>query len=270
LIAYAWLVCNKNWRPNVNEIVHVTPDMAREIAALSTEELRAELAQGLRLTAQYLLRLALIVRTLEERGEDLSELRVGLIGYLRKIAYGQVLPEVVVRFAEYPLLIRRISALPLPEQQRLAEGEPIKVFLRRDDGEIDHRLADPLKLTSGQVIQVFAADHVRDQQEQLLLLEDRRNRPAKKQGRVSSRVRADRERGGILVGRAFVAAADALAALADLHPEIGPLDGEDGPTVPVRLSTEVHHRLKVLAAQQGRSMGELIRWAMRAVGLLGQ
>lgn len=250
--------------PSPAEISLVETDY-QTLESLTTEQLREELAQGLRVTAECLSRLAAVVRILEERGEDLSELRIGLIGYLRRIAHGQVLPEVVVRFADSPMLLRRIASLPLPDQKRLAEGEPVKLVVPQEGGPADHRMADPLRMTRDQITLVFAADHIRDTAEQLLVVQDRRSKPVAKRLRDQRRVRPDRDRGGIVIGRAFAAQAEAVAALADLA---SPEDESERDKALVVKLTKAEHAKLWQAAGPGKSMTELARQAMRAMGVI--
>lgn len=236
-----------------------------EINSLSTDELRRELATSLAGTATHLVRLAVIVRTLEERGEDLADLKIGLLSYLRRIAYGQILPEVVVRFAEYPSLVRRIAALPIPEQLRLAQGEPVPVAIRTEDGSIDHRLMDPLSLSGSQVAQVFSSDRIRTAAEQITAIETRRPRRRKKEGRV----RVDRERGGLVFGRSFFPHGEILAALAELRsPQDDAADSDQHKPLVIQVGEEEHRQLKIRAAQSGCTVADLARRALRAGGLL--
>lgn len=259
--------------PVPNPGVAVPEDLDR-LQALDTESLKQELAKSLQVTARELLRLAWIIRTLEDRGEDLSGLRIPLLQHLRRIAYGQCLPETVVRFAAFPMLLQRVASLPLPEQQRLAEGGAVTLVVRREDNTFDLRQADPLKLTRDQIVQVFGPDRVRDQAEQILILEDRAGRPVRRLPAQQGIVRPDPERRGILVNRTFVPHAEVLTALAGLAPEPEKTaeqdQGQESVHTPVYLSRAEHRALKILAAQQGTSMGELIRQAMRAHGLLAR
>lgn len=235
-----------------------------DLTAIDTETLKAELAASLRTTAQGLVRMAAIVAELQTRGEDLSDLRLGLVTWLRKIASGQVLPEIVVRYQGSPQLLRSISALPLNDQQRFADGEPVKLIV---DLSGDHRLVEPLKLTREQLHQVFAADHVRDDTEQIMVMETRRNRPAKPETK-SRRVRGDKDAGGIFVGRAFAEHGDVLAALADLASPERPDSGDRNQPVNAPLTEAEHRKLSVAAANAGISRSELMRRALRAMGLI--
>jgi hypothetical protein len=190
-----------------------TPDGNESLLAhfqsLSTEDLKRSLVLQLEMSANTLLHTAYLVRVLEERGEDLSGLKIGLIHHLRKIACGQLLPEVVVRFAGKPSLIALIGNLPLAEQRRLADGEHVRlVVYDQATGQRTHRMADPLALTPRQVAQVFARDHVRRDDEQALLLDERRERAAQPVPETVGKLKLDRERGVAILGNHVIPLAD--------------------------------------------------------------
>ena len=237
------------------------------IRELDNESLRKQLSEALKLTAQSLLRLAAIIRTLEERGEDLSGLRIGLLPYLRQIAYGQVLPETVIRYAESPMLVQAISRLPLPDQRRLATGEAVPFALRKGDGSVDHRLVDPLLLRREQVNLIFVRDHIRTVEEQIAVLEARPQADAATVPASRAKVQADRKRGGIQIGRVFAPANEVTTALAEL---VGPDSDETDrtATVNLKLTEEEHRRLKTRSAEIDVPMGTLVRRALRANGLI--
>lgn len=214
--------------------------------------------------------MAAIVRELEDRGEDLSQLRLGMTRYLRKIAYGQVSPEVVVRFGEYPLLVDRVAALPTPDQQKLCSGEPVRLMLLTERGT-DHRMVDPLALNRHQIAQIFDRDRIRTDAEQVAWIEGRaprlqqdRKRPKKQ------RVRADADRGGIIVGRAFATLDEVLHALAELKYADYETDREEEEqsATPVYLTAAEKQQLKIRAARSNASMADLIRRAMVTCGLI--
>lgn len=241
------------------------------IAAMSTEALREELGRALEVTAAHLARLAWIIRVLEERGEDLSDLKIDLLGHLRRIAYGQVLPEIVVRFIQSPLALAKIQALPLPDQRRIAQGESLPVAVQSPDGSFTHKLIDPVLMTPSQLKLAIGPRGLREIAEQVSLLEERprdRDRAAKR--RKIGKVTADPAKGGIKVGRVFVPHADVLQALAALRaPGLDePGDSLDA-AVPVKLSDAEHHRLKQLALNGNTSMNSLVRRALITAGLIG-
>lgn len=250
-----------------NELSPPIPmDEFSRLEALDNQSLKAELANALSMTAANLLRLATIVRILEDRGEDLTELRIGMLGYLRRIACGQILPEVVVRFGEFPSLVQRVGNLPLGEQKQLASGEPVKLIVYRDTG-VEHRLLDPLKLTGPQVVQVFARDHIRDESEQIAIIESRMANKPKKTIRAR-KVKADPKRGGLVIGRNFATVEEILEGLAELGGADFDEDIEGEASVLVPLSAAEHRQLKVKAAKSAVGMSGLARRALCAAGLI--
>lgn len=244
-----------------------------DLTSLDSEGLRRELSRSLGMTAEHLMRLAWIVRLLEERGEDLSDLRIGLLTYLRKIAHGQLVPEAIVRFGESPLVLQQVASLPLPDQLKLAAGDPVTLIVRGADGHWDHRLADPLRLTREQSSQVFGKGRIRDESEQILILESR-GKPKEPQERPKTgRVKVDAKRGGIRIGSQFAPVADVVAALAALSgfgsdEDDVDIDEEEVPCT-VKLTTKQHTSLKLAAARGRTDMSVLVRRALAAAGLFG-
>lgn len=252
--------------------LEVPPDLL----AMNVDGLRAELARQMAITASDMLRLAMIVRLLEERGEDLSDLRNGMLPHLRRIAYGQILPELVVRYSSTPMVLHRIYQLSPPEQQQLVRTGMVELVVRRatPEGQVsfDKRCADPSRMTRDQVFQVFGLGHVRNEAEQILYLEDRTTRVIPlppPQGRC----KPDRSRGGLVVGRTFLPHAEVLRGLADLRGEPSPLESgaeaeaEDVPLV-VKLTPDERRRLKIASARGDTTMQELAWQALRAAGLI--
>src|SRR5688572_22830452 len=96
------------------------PDADRDrIRSMSDAELDAAFAEALGLTAKNLLRLAALWVEKQDRGHDLSGLRVGIAAYLPAIAAGTVLAESVVKFAGHPGLLRKVASLTPAEQKRI-------------------------------------------------------------------------------------------------------------------------------------------------------
>lgn len=185
-----------------------------EFHAMTTEELKQNLAETLGLTARSLLRCACLIHVLErERSEDLSGLRIGILPHLRRIATGQLLPEVVVRFAGKPSLIAVVGNLPLDDQRRLAAGDSVALIVYADGGGRTVRMMDPLNMTPRQVSQAFARDHIRHETEQHAILDDRREKAARPIPESVGKLRIDKERGGVMVGRHFVPLADLVQAV---------------------------------------------------------
>jgi len=170
-------------------------DVAAEYADKTTDELVAALKDAMGVTVKSLCRVAVLVRLLKERGYDLSELRIGMVAWLEKIAYGQVLPEIVQRYHGSSLIMRKLAGLPLDEQRRVASDEPLQVLTFDESGRPTHRLVAPSKMTPAEAHQVFAADHIRDLGEQRSYLESRKPRTARRR----SGVFVDMKRRGLVV-----------------------------------------------------------------------
>lgn len=174
--------------------------------------LRKDLIRTLSVTVEQIVRLAAIVRRLEELGDDLSDVELSLLPQLRKVAYGQLLPDLVLELQGRPSLLRKVSALPLPDQRKIATGVPLKVM----QGDGDHRLVPPLKLTDSEVSQVLGDDHIRDEGEQASWLRDRESRTRTPEKHNRSEVYVDMKARGIRVLDVFIPASDLAHYLSQL------------------------------------------------------
>lgn len=235
------------------------------IRSLDTPTLRAELAASLGVTARHLVHLAAVWAELERRGEDLSDLRTGIGVYLPAIAAGTVAPEAVVAFAGQPTLLRAVTSLPPDEQKRLASGGTVPVVVRQGDA-YTHRMLPASALTAGLARQVFGERSVRSEAEQIAVLTTAAPRAKADRPPKRGKLRADRGKGVLLLGRRQLAVADAVAALADLRsPDTDdPLDE----TVVVKLSADEKKRLGHAAVEANATQQSLIRDALRMAGLI--
>lgn len=232
-----------------------------------TESLKERLSGLLARTASDLVEMASIVSELDRRGEDLSGLRIGLTGYLRRIAAGTLAPEAVVRFASAPRLLDAVSTLPLTEQQRLASGEPVELAVWHGD-TVDSRRFDPLSLTTLQQRQVFGDGRIRSVEDQIPLLTHTQTLTRSRQPKRLGKVRADKSRGVLLINRTEVSPGEILSALAELGDPTPPAsDGDELSTVAVKLTAEQHRRLKVYAAKYSASIGEIIIQSLAGTGV---
>lgn len=176
-------------------------DSEPDLKAMTAPELREALDRALGFTANGLLTSARILQELESRGEDVPKIHMAIRNKLRSIAAGQMLPEVLIRFAGKPALQNRVARLPVTEQQRIIDGEPVRLMEYALSGEPTWTMQDPTTLEPEQMQQVFAADHIRSDAEQRNWLAARRAKtvaprtPRVEDGDVSLNV--DRERGGV-------------------------------------------------------------------------
>ena len=138
-----------------------------QLKAMSETELRSYLAQRLRFTADNLMEMALVIRELDQRGIDMTDLRFSLLVYLRRIAYGQTLPEVVALLAGRRDLLQRVALLPLPEQHRCLDEKGLTVVTGEvANGQFDARRRQLLDLEPWEVRQVFGPNGLRNELQQ--------------------------------------------------------------------------------------------------------
>lgn len=159
-----------------------------DLAAVPTDDLKRELAEAVGVTARTLRRMAVIWRELERRGEDMSALRGGLMGYLPMIAEDRLEPELVVRGAGQATMLKAAMALPLHQQRQIIEkGVPV-ARLDPETGDIAVENVPIEKLSIYDVRQAFAPDGIRGQGEQVRLIARMRGdrKPATKRGIILS------------------------------------------------------------------------------------
>ncbi len=197
--------------------VMATESSGLDLKAMSTDDLKGALLECLRITARALRDAAFIVHELEERGEDLDALKMSWMKWLRLIAHGQVSADAVARFAGKVTLLDAVGGLPLPDQDRLAGGEPVRLLVYTTDGKPTHRMADPRDLTPDQIRQVFDKRCIRNEAAQALYLDDKRQKAARAVPSAVGELKIDRERSGVMHGRKFIPLADLVAAVKALQ-----------------------------------------------------
>jgi len=159
-----------------------------EAIAGDGDALLQEMGRLLGVMAEHWSRLAVVYRLAEAAGADLGRFRRAyptLVPTLRRVAGGQVLPELAEKFAlkGSDEIRSLVYSLPLDEQRRLASDEPLKVLQMSDDGQVTHRLIAPTALDVRQARQVFdRSGRIRDEAEQRSIVErrmeeSRRRRP---------------------------------------------------------------------------------------------
>lgn len=128
------------------------------LSRMTVEQLRAELARALKVTATHLAHLASVWRELERRGEDLSGLRGGLWSVMPKIASGDLIPELAVKYAGYLTLLGKLTRLSLEDQRRLLDDDRVTV-VDFNEGEFVERTVAIAELRTDEVKQVLR-DHI--------------------------------------------------------------------------------------------------------------
>lgn len=238
------------------ELINADP---RIIGAMTTDELREELARGLTLVAENLFRTGQIWIELERRGEDLSDLRKGLAVYLPMIGTGRVDARTVVKFAGAPTLLRAVSLLPIEEQIRLSQGGTVPLVLE----DCSLVPTEPLRLTAPQIAQVFNGGQIRSTAEQKEIIKRRQNKVIKKIA-----VKYDREKGRFLIGRQVVGLHQIIAAMTNAEPPAKGRAKEKLATVEVKLPESVMLALKLSATDTGKPFADALLSVMRLAGMI--
>lgn len=239
------------------------------LASRTVGQLRADLADGLKLTADSLARVAAVWAELEARGEDLSDLRHGLGRNVALIASGRLAPEAVVAFAGKPSVLRAIDGLPLGEQRRLAAGGKVELVTpddRRSSVEVPVASIPPRLLGV-----VFGEGEIRQPAEQRLRLRAKAAPPAKPERKY--RVKYDPEKGEVKVGGMSVPVAEVLRALGESFGPARPISEDllvptDYAAATAKLRPEEREALLAMCKRTGIEEPALIRLALRACGLL--
>ena len=162
---------------------------------MTIKDLKSELAKTLTVTAEYLMYIAAIWRELESRGEDLSELRHGMMTYIPLIATNQLDARLVVNYAGQKTLLSSMAKLPLKEQQKLAEKGTLDVVILGDDNQQLIKEVKISDLTASQVYQAIGEGKIKtpEQQYQILLVRNKvrsRSKP-KKTYRLTKNLKID-------------------------------------------------------------------------------
>jgi len=185
-------------------------DLVRISAEIDPQSLVAELAECMAITVNAIVKIGAIIRRLEILEFDIEALKLPNLNYFRRVAHGKMIPELFVSLVGAPGVLRNVSRLPIPDQQRIASGKPVKVILRGGD----HMLIRVEDMTNEQARQVFASDHIRsDSQQASWLVERSQNVTIAVSASV---VMIDRKRHGIVVGDTFISATDLAGYLGSL------------------------------------------------------
>lgn len=86
-------------------------------------QLKQQLIECLGFTVKNVQKMALLVSELEKRGEKLDDLKIGIVPYLRKIARGVLLPEIIVKFAGDNTALKEVANMPIESQRKIVDGK---------------------------------------------------------------------------------------------------------------------------------------------------
>lgn len=156
--------------------------------------------------------IAAAVRRLEECGMELCELEeeIPSLHVFRRIAHGQVAPELFVN-VKNETLREAASSLPLPDQIRIANNEPVKVM--EPGGSF--RNVPAHSLSQREIRQVFTRGKFREDAAQISWIKEHAQ-PKERVADDRPPLKLDRKRGGIILGGWFISAAELGHVMAEL------------------------------------------------------
>lgn len=173
----------------MREMIAVEKDWLK----VTPRERAAALSDALTLSVEGIARAAEIFAAMEEAGDDISHVSVGIAAMLRAIARRKMLPEVATQLKGS--LRSRIGRLPLPIQKRVME-KPVELLVRVD-GTTDVVRRDIRTLDKIEADRLIDRDgHVRTPEEQRIWSEreERKRLPS-----VPDVVCVDKRRGCLVI-----------------------------------------------------------------------
>lgn len=168
----------------------------KEYSGLSEHKLLNEFKALITATVENVRRQAVLVRLLEEGGADLSDITSPWLDDLRRVAYGQLVPELIVLATRNRAVFWQAKKLPVPDQTKLAKDEPLPVVVHREGYGPEPRMVKPSRMQDWEIRQVIGSGHIRSEAEQVSYLDNPRNRRA---SRVAEPIVVDMKNRQIIV-----------------------------------------------------------------------
>lgn len=188
----------------------------QQIYNASVEDLKRELARGLEITAERLKYVATIWQELHRRGEDLSDLRSGLMEYIPLIATQQVDPNLVIACAGHKTLLSALSRLPISKQNEIAKNGGVSIAHLDENGEkviVEKTLAN---LRVEDIYYAFGDGYVRNASEQIKLRLKHSVKPkAQKKPRKTSNIRFNDDGATMRIGTNTVSIEQLIETLSE-------------------------------------------------------
>lgn len=153
-----------------NPVQSLVADYDTITTCTDLEWLTEQLEYQFRLTTEHLARLAVLAVRVEQLGGSLPQTPMR---FLRKIANGLMHPQTYLAFEDAPHLMRIVSELPVSQQQSIANGETLEVYVYNADNAADHVLLPVQSMTRQQLDQVFTGGRLRTHAEQVNFLRER-------------------------------------------------------------------------------------------------
>ena len=168
----------------MSEIVKYSRD---QLIQMSTHDIKEELTKVLTVTAENLAYMAMLWRELEERGEDLSGIKGGMMEYIQLIAAKRIDARLVVEYAGRKTLLNYLSKLSTSEQQKIIETGKVDIVIE-NDGEYFHKSLSLVDADISQISQAFdpfSKSGLRSEAKQIEMMEAKASPKAIRKRRIT-------------------------------------------------------------------------------------
>jgi hypothetical protein len=169
-----------------------------DLADAPTAALHEALRDAIGVTARAIAQVARLWVELERRGENMDGYRWTLRQFMRPVAEGRVLPEVVAQLGGEPRKLSLVAELPVADQRRLViDAEPVEIA-GADGGT---RRTSVAQMTYTEAARVIRDGAVRTPREQMMTLTKMQRRREKAPGRGRPyRIAVDIDGGVVRIG----------------------------------------------------------------------
>lgn len=150
----------------------ITIDLAAiesDLRPKSSGDLKKMFVESVGRASEFIARAAIIIKLLDERGEHI-DIPATSKGIYRKIAEGQVLPELFFLFSSSPVC-RAVTNLPLPDQRRLVNNPRQVVAQPAPGGGYTQRMVDITTAPAEIANRVIGPEGIRSAEEQIAYME---------------------------------------------------------------------------------------------------
>lgn len=136
------------------------------------DDLWSELRACIASTSEGIMRIALIIGHLRERGVDVSGyLAAPLFRFLPAVAAGRLLPEVMLKFGHNDQIIALVQGLVVEEQRKVvSDNSKIELVVRTHGKEPETREVSPLDMSIAQARLAFGGGFIRSADDQKRIL----------------------------------------------------------------------------------------------------
>lgn len=206
-----------------------------ELRKLPTDQLRTFIADCIGKTADFVYGVAMALEVMDERKESFTG--IPRINVYRKVAAGQLLPELVIPFSAAPGW-EDIFRAPIRDQQRIAKNPIVPVAESAEGGGFTTRMVDLTRAPRETVRQVLGDEGIRTPEEQIAYV------------------------------RTMMRAPLAAPALASRFTDESEPDEPLEHSVTGKVTASEYKAIRIMAAEQGLTLAQVVRRLLLRSGAL--